>query len=195
MRILSQSLATVVPPVTDEKSPAAFLQDRSGFAGDGGFIYGSHAFDDFPVVGNEFASLDQHQIALFQFIGVDDGFRAVRAQNAGLHVLLRFFQAFGLRLAPAFGHGFGEVGEQQRDQQNDGYDGVVGRKVAAVAAEDVREEAQQQRHHETYLHHEHDRVFDHVRGVQLRNGSYQRRFQNICVMNEVFVFLLMFVYS
>ena len=154
---------------------AAFLEDGRGFTGDGGFVHRSHAFHHFAVVGDQFAGIDQHQIALFQFAGVDDFFGTIFAQQAGLHVALGLLQALGLGLAATFGHGFGEVGEQQGHQQDDRHDDVVRPQVfAAFAAKEIGGETQQQGHEEAHFHHEHDRVAHHVQGIQLGKSAHER---------------------
>ena len=97
---------------------AGFADDRRGFAGDGRFVHRRRAFDDLAVGGDELAGLDDDDIALAERLGS----RPVRcvpslttiARTVWVRALRR---ASRLGLAAAFGHGFGEVGEEHREPE------------------------------------------------------------------------------
>ena len=91
---------------------AGFANNRSGFAGDGGFIDGSDAFDDFAVAGNHFAGGHQNEIACFQLRAGDFFFTAGCGEAASESFGASLAERFRLRFAAAFGHGFGEIGEK-----------------------------------------------------------------------------------
>ena len=103
---------------------AAFADDRRTFAGDGAFVDRGDAFDDFAVAGNHVAGLDQDDIVFAQRSGRHerDGAAPWRGASSFLACTSRRVaaQRVGLGLAAAFGHRFGEVGEQHREPQPGG---------------------------------------------------------------------------
>ena len=98
---------------------AAFANDRRGFAGDGGFIHAGDAFDDFAIGRNDVAGFADHEVALLQRLA-RERFPRVHSRKPARHrFLARLAQAGGLRLAAAFGDGFGEVGEEHGEPEPD----------------------------------------------------------------------------
>ena len=101
---------------------AAFADDGGAFAGDGAFVDRGDAFDDFAVAGNEVAGFDEDDIVLAQQ-------RRPRSDltSASVARLVELLgrgrpcgvaaQRVGLGLAAAFGHRFGEIGEEHREPQ------------------------------------------------------------------------------
>ena len=116
---------------------AGFADDRGGLAGDRAFVDRGDAFDDLAVAGDQFAGLDDHQVADLEVgrryfyhveaVGLD--------QLARGELRLGAAQAVGLRLAAPFGDGFGEGREQHREPQPDR--DLAGEERVAVADDDV----------------------------------------------------------
>ena len=73
---------------------------------------------DLAVGRNHVARFADDEVALLQLRRGDLFFAAI-AQAAGHGVLARLAQAVGLGLAAAFGHGFGEVGEEHGEPEPD----------------------------------------------------------------------------
>ena len=120
MRTRIQSDSTCVPPVTAERSPPDFADDRRRFAGDRRLVDRGHALDHFAVGGDHVAGLDQHDVADLE-AGAGHEPVILLIVRAGEQLGLGFGalppQRVGLRLAAAFGDGFGEIGEQHREPQ------------------------------------------------------------------------------
>ena len=98
---------------------AAFADDRRGLAGDGGFVHGGRAFDDFAVGGDDFRGAHDHDIAFAQRIGGHDFIRSPEFYWRWSRVRA-CAKRLGLGLAAAFGDGFGEVGEQDGEPEPEG---------------------------------------------------------------------------
>ena len=120
MRIMIRSLKHPRAAGDGAAVAAALADDGRGFAGDGGFVHGGGAFDDVAVGGNDFARLAHDDIAFAQFGGAELlPPRLLRdAAGDGFHAALA--QGLGLRLAAAFGDGFGEIGEQNGEPEPEG---------------------------------------------------------------------------
>ena len=98
---------------------AALADDRGGFSGNGGFINAGNAFHHIAVSGDHVTHLAQDEITLVQIRSGNLFLKAI-AQASGHRVLARFPQAGGLGFAPAFGHSFSEVGEEDGEPEPDG---------------------------------------------------------------------------
>ena len=97
---------------------AGFADHGRGFAGDRGFVDGSDALDHLAVGGDVVAGFDQHDIAdLEAGAGHQPIGLAGTVQQLGLALGAGLLQRLRLRLAAAFGDGFGEIGEQHREPQ------------------------------------------------------------------------------
>ncbi len=62
MRTRIQSDSTCVPPVTAERSPPDFANDRRRLTGDGGFVDRGHALDHLAVGRDDIAGFDQDDV-------------------------------------------------------------------------------------------------------------------------------------
>ena len=100
---------------------AAFANDGRAFAGDGAFVDRGDAFDDFAVAGNEVAGFDENDIVLAQAgpaeVDLTLAPYARFIEQLGVDVFARGAQCVGLSLAAAFGHRFGEIGEEHREPE------------------------------------------------------------------------------
>ena len=93
---------------------AALANDGRRFASDGGFIHAGDAFDHFAVGGNHVTRFADDEVALLQIRCGNFFFASV--PSASRHgVLACLAQTVRLGFATAFGHGFGEIGEQHRE--------------------------------------------------------------------------------
>jgi len=63
-----RSLRTRVPPVDGAAVAAAFADNGGGLAGDGGFIHGGDALDDFAVGGDDIARGADEAFVELQFV-------------------------------------------------------------------------------------------------------------------------------
>ena len=105
----------------DGRTIAAALADhRRGFAGDRRFVDRGDAFDHVAVARDQVAGLHQHDVALLQ-VAVPAPTASSRAfmrrEPLGRRLGARPAQRRRLRLAAAFRHRLGEVGEQHRHPQ------------------------------------------------------------------------------
>ena len=134
---LIQSEITRVPPVTAERSPPLSRITGARFAGDRRFVDRGDAFDHVAVARDQVAGLDQHDVAGLQRDGRHraPGCAFVRSpwlrKQLGLGFGLAAAQGRRLRLAAAFGHGFGEIGEEHSEPQPE--DDLEGKAVMAAA--------------------------------------------------------------
>ena len=152
----------------DRRAVAARLaDDRRRLAGDGRLVDRGDAFDDLAVTGDQLARA-AHAPGRRRG-GRDDGLSTVvpsawrtwaTVSRAGLA------QRVGLGLAPAFGHGLGEVGEQHREPQPDGHRARRTRGLAVVALGRSTKNSTVVEHGADQ-HHEHDRVAGLGAGVEL----------------------------
>ena len=98
---------------------AALADDGRGFAGDRRFVDRGDAFDHFTVARDEVAGLDKNEIVLLQGrrrdLLVNEGLEPSKTFRHGLGA--RLAQSRRLRLAAAFGHGLGEIREEQGDPE------------------------------------------------------------------------------
>ncbi len=116
---------------------ARLPQDRGGFAGDGGLVHHRGPVDDVAVSRDRLAGFDEHEVEGLELGRVDRlglgvvQVRAVRpvVQAQRDRVRACFAQRLGLGAAAALGHGFGEIGEEDRQPEPDadhpGEDGRV----------------------------------------------------------------------
>jgi hypothetical protein len=123
----------------DRRTIATALADhRCGLTGDRRLVDRGDAFDHIAVARDQVAGLDQHDVALFQLGGGDRlpvrGVLQGEALGSGLGA--RPAQRRCLRLAAAFGHRLGEVGEQHGHPQPD--DDLEGETHVLAAAGDER---------------------------------------------------------
>ena len=97
---------------------------------------------------------------------------AVGQHAVGDRLRSGFAQRVGLRLAAAFGHGFGKIGEQHREPQPE-RDLQVEAELALV----VQRVAHQQNRceHAADFHHEHDGIAHHLARIQLQRTNPRSR--------------------
>ena len=160
-----------MPPVTAERSPPDFADDRGGFAGDRRFVDGGDAGHHLAVRGDEVAGLDENDVADLEVEGVhafEDVAEVFRVEEPlGPRVAAGPAHGVGLRLAASFGDGLGEVGEQHGEPQP-GCD-LAGEQGLAVARDEIAEE--QDRDAERYdLGDEDHRVLGEGLGIELAEG-------------------------
>ena len=105
----------------DRRAVAAGLaDDRGRLAGDGRLVDRGDALDDLAVAGDHLAG-HHHALVAHLELGagdLDDG--AVGPAHVGDGLGPGLAQRVGLGLAPALGHGLGEVGEQHGEPQPGG---------------------------------------------------------------------------
>ena len=99
---------------------AALADDRRGFAGDGGLVHAGDAFDHLAVGGDHVAGFARRRGRLCCNSGAGTFSSRPSRSRRAMVSLAGLAQAVGLRLAAAFGHGFGEVGEQHGEPEPDG---------------------------------------------------------------------------
>src|SRR6202035_4247316 len=138
---------------------AARLADHwRGLAGDRGLVDDRDAVDDVAVARNDLVRADDAAVTGLE-LGGGDGFeRPVSGQALRDRVLARPAERVRLRLAPAFGYGLGEVGEQHGRPEPE-------RNEADEQAWPVDE--LDRRDHRADLDHEHHGDADHHPGVEL----------------------------
>ena len=107
--------------------------------------------------------MNEDDIAFAQDIGADFLHLAVFADTAGDRAHARSAQRLRLRLAPAFGHSFSEVGEQNGEPEPD-------RELRDEAAIHRRREDADGGQCRANHRHKHDGVFDHQARVELFEG-------------------------
>ena len=98
---------------------AVFTHDGGGFAGDDGLIDGGDALDDIAVGRDHVTGFADDEVA-FDEIGGGDFFLAGAGETAGEGQRAGSLESIGLRLAATFGDGFGEVREQDGEEQPQG---------------------------------------------------------------------------
>ena len=140
--------------------------DRGRLAGDRGLVDAGDALDDVAVTGDDLARLDHHPVAELQRRSRRRASSVPSAQQPAGHRLgLGPAQRGRLGLAPALGHGLGEVGEDDGEPQP--HDDRPGEQAGV----DDREHRGQ---HRADLDDEHDRAVHHHAGVELADGGRQR---------------------
>ena len=120
MRTTMRSDSTLVPPVTAERSPP-----DSRMTGADSPVMADSSTEAMPSMispseGMRSPASQTTQVALGQRRRRHPLLGAVGPQAAGLGLRAHPAQRVGLGLAPAFGHGLGEVGEDHRQEQPDG---------------------------------------------------------------------------
>ena len=150
-------------PAGDRAPVAARLaDDRGGLAGDGGLVHHGRALDDLPVGRNDLADRDDDQVTLAKALGGDRFDRAVGPEEAGREASSCLAELVGLGLAPALGHRFGEIGEQDREPQPEG---DLEREARRLALRSHRQaDCREQR---PDLGDEDDRVLEQVERIEL----------------------------
>ena len=98
---------------------ARFADDGGDFAGDGRFVDRGDAFDDFAVAGNQVAGFAHERGRLFggRAAATVLALAAVASEFRARCVGLASSQSVGLGFAAAFGHRFGEVGEEHGEPE------------------------------------------------------------------------------
>ena len=122
---LIRSDTTVVPPVTAERSPPASRITGADSPVIAELVDHGDAVDHLAVGRNEIAGLDQHDVADLELVRRHVLIaRRRRTPGAGIRLAMtsraHAAQRRRLRLAAAFGHRLGEVGEQHREPQPGG---------------------------------------------------------------------------
>ena len=138
---------------------AAFADNRCRLAGNRRFVHGGDAFHDLAVGGNRVARFTDKQIADLQF-GTGDGDFLALDEFARHRFRAHSAQRIGVRLAAAFGHRLGEVGEQAGKPQPEA-------DLRIEEGELVREKQEYGRHDRADPHDEHDQILDLVARMQL----------------------------
>ena len=163
MRTTIRSDSTRVPPVTAERSPP-----DSRMTGADSPVMADSSTEAMPSTtspspGISSPAATTHDVADLQQRSTGHLLdRAVGPPDVGDGLGPGLAQRVGLGLAPALGHGLGEVGEQHREPQPQRRPGRRTRSRSAVAGQVADEEERGQ--HAADLDHEHDRVAGHARG-------------------------------
>ncbi len=168
-----------MPPVTAERSPPDFADDRRGFAGDRRLVDRGHADDHLAVRRNHVAGFDEDDVA-----DLEAGARhqpvilrvAGTGQKLGLGLGALTAQRVGLRLAAALGDGFGEIGEQHGEPQPQD-DLELERDMAAAGHEIADQDDGRQRRHD--LEHEHDGILHERARIELDEGGADGRHDDL----------------
>ncbi len=152
---------------------AGFADDRRRFAGDGAFVDRGEALDDVAIAGDQFARLDDDDVAAFQLRRRNRLERADRRVGRGqfLRDEIRFGapQALGLRLAAPFGDSLGEGREQDGEPQPGG-DLAGEARLAGVAEEIAQPQHRDQRRH--HFGDEDHRVAQQLARIELDEGVF-----------------------
>ena len=121
MRTRIQSDRTCVPPVTAERSPPDSRMTGADSPVIAASLTEATPSTTSPSRRDDVAGLDEHNVADLQAgAGHELELGPVLAvQQLGLGLGARLAQRVGLRLAAAFGDGFGEIGEQHGEPQPD----------------------------------------------------------------------------
>jgi hypothetical protein len=152
----------------DRRSIAAgFTNDGRRFTRDCRLVDRCHAFDDFPVAGDELPGLDHHQVALAQARRVHGGDGVIRAELVRHRLGPRTTQGLGLRLAAPFRHGLGEVREHhgQPEPERD-----LELEPQMTAARDGVPDERQRREHAAHFDDEHHGILRHRSRMELHDG-------------------------
>ena len=131
--------------------------------------------DHVAVAGNDVAGLAHHQVAGLQVFGRDAfiDLVIVRHQDAlGARLGAGLAQRVGLRLAAAFRHRFGEVGEQHGEPQPE--NDLEGESDARVMLHQIAHQQDGGQRRDD-LEHEDHRILDQGRRVELDEGLADRR--------------------
>ena len=159
----------------DRRAVAARLaDDRGRLAGDGRLVDRGDALDDVAVAGDQLAGVARRTASPTCSCARRhlDG-RAVGLADVGDGLRAGLAQRVGLGLAPALGHGLGEVGEQHGEPQPDGHqpaEHAGGGRWRCCRSRKNRTVVQ----HRADQHHEHHRVAGLGAGVELDEASTDR---------------------
>ena len=172
MRTTMRSESTLVPPVTAERSPP-----DSRITGADSPVMADSSTEAMPSTispseGMRSPASHTTRSPLASVDGRHPLFGAVGAQAARLGLRPHLAQRVGLGLAPSFGHGLGEVGEDDREEEPDG-DGPG----EDAGMGDGLDEGDDRPHQ----HHEHHRVLDLHPGVELLERVDQRPAEDLAV--------------
>ncbi len=119
-RTLIRSERTRVPPVTALRSPPASRMTGadSPVMADSSTVAAPSTIS--PSAGIDLAGGDDDEVALAQPLGRDGLDRAVLPEPVGHGPGPRLAELVGLGLAPALGHGLGEIGEEDGEPEPEG---------------------------------------------------------------------------
>ena len=161
---------------------AGFADHGRGFAGDGGFVDGGDALDHLAVGGDVVAGLDQHDVADLQAGAGDEAIGLAQSlQQLGLALGAGLLQRFGLRLAAAFGDGFGEIGEQHGEPEPE--DDLEGEAEIGAAGDEIADEDHGGERGDD-LDHEHHGVLDHQPRIELGKGRPDRGHDDLRIQHR-----------
>ncbi len=162
---------------------ACFANDGGGLAGDSGLVDRGYALDDFAVAGDHVAGDDDADVSGAE-VGAGDVFGgAVETETDGGGFGFGAAECVGLGFAAPFGHGFGEVGEEdgepkpEGDLQVEAY-GVVVRGDVAEEIDGGDEAAD--------LDDEHDGIFHHGARVEFSQRVDEGAADYLCVPERAF---------
>ena len=150
---------------------SALADDRRALSGDRALVHRRDALDDLAIGRHEVAGLDEHVVPLAELRGryrLGHGIALRLRDLLRRNVLAGLSERVRLRLAAPFGHGLGEVGEEDREPEPKGYgqDEAGGR--FAFAHEGLDEQTRGE--DAADLDDEHDRVSHLVAQVELSEG-------------------------
>ena len=148
---------------------AGLAQYWRRFTGDGRFVDTGKPLYHLAVGRDRFAGRYAYAITLAQLRGRHVFFLTILAQPPRLQLSPGRTQAHGLAAASRFGDGFGEVGEQHRDQQDQGYGQLEAERFAVPQGCQRECRADHGAHH----HGEDDRVASRVSRCQLAHAVEQ----------------------
>ena len=167
----------MVPPVTAERSPPL-----SRITGADSPVIAASSTEATPSITSPSLGIRSPASTSTISPGLSDGGRrrvaAVRRRSRvrsslALASVLRLAQRGGLRLAAAFGHGFGEIGEQHGEPEPEIDLERQSRRWRAAGDEVAQEEDGGQRGDD--LDHEHHRIADQDARIELAEGIADRR--------------------
>ena len=168
---------------------AALADHRGGFTGDRRFIDRGDAFDHLAVARDHFAGLHQHEVPRLEVGRGDRLIEAMRVESAVgtrqqplRHRLgARPTQRRRLRLAAAFRHRLGEVGEQHGHPQPE--DDLGGEAEVFAASHQQLPQEDHGGEDRDNLDHEHHRVLDHQPRIKLDERLSDRRQKDRRIQN------------
>jgi hypothetical protein len=156
---------------------AGFANDWGGLPSDGRLVHRGDAFDDLTVAWDQVAGFHEDDVALLQLrCGHDLEVRRVDgSEPLGRRLGACLAQRCRLRLAAAFRHRLGEVGEQHGDPQPD--DDLEGEPQLTAAGQKFADEDNRGERRDD-LDDEHHRVPDHHARIKLDEGLSDRRHED-----------------
>ena len=164
---------------------ARFADHRSRLARDGALVDRGKALDDLAVGRNRISCGAFEHIALFQLRAADHFRGTVGRYQLGRSLLAGLAQALGLRLAARFGDRFGEIGEQNRQQQHEEDRQIVPERTLRLVSREGDVEQHQQHDGGHQFHGEHDRVLDHGPRIELAERLHEARIYQLFVEQRI----------